>query len=216
MIGLKKRMNKNDKVEYCDAEALTQPAFLLGKLLDVMLLDPIENELRQLEIINALLAGGKDTFGEDFIERIAPTLRAVRGVGYQPVDFFMQRPSDDIGRIAAECYHRSDADGGCARHARRADQAHGDDGRAQGRGRLPVVHLLRQRIHRPPRRARPRGRQSLGRPHPRAARSPTRPADGPDARASTRPTSNTSPTRIRCSRRSARAAPCSGSRAASG
>ena len=44
---------------------------LLGKLLDVMLLDPIENELRQLEIVNALLAGGKATFGDDFIEKLA-------------------------------------------------------------------------------------------------------------------------------------------------
>lgn len=110
VIGLKKRTSKHDKVEYCEAEALTQPAFLLGKLLDVMLLDPIENELRQLEIVNALLAGGKATFGDDFIERLAPTLRAVRGVGYQPVDFFMQSPSDDIGRIAADCYHRGNGD----------------------------------------------------------------------------------------------------------
>lgn len=105
VIGLKKRMSKHDKVEYCEAEALTQPAFLLGKLLDVMLLDPIENELRQLEIVNALLKGGRAEFGEDFVRRISPTLEAVRGVGYHPVDFFMQSPSDDIGRIAAECYH---------------------------------------------------------------------------------------------------------------
>jgi NTE family protein len=110
VIGLKKRTTKHDRTEYCKAEALTQPAFLLGKLLDVMLLDPIENELRQLEIVNALLAGGKATFGEDFIEKLAPTLRAVRGVGYHPVEFFMQAPSDDIGRIAADCYHRGNGD----------------------------------------------------------------------------------------------------------
>jgi NTE family protein len=111
VIGLKKARTKHDHVEYFKADALTQPAFLLGKLMDVMLLDPIENELRQLEIINSLLAGGKATFGDDFVERIAPTLRAVRGVGYQQVEFFMQRPSDDIGHIAAECYHRHDSDG---------------------------------------------------------------------------------------------------------
>jgi NTE family protein len=110
VIGLKKRTNKHDKVEYCEAEALTQPAFLLGKLLDVMLLDPIENELRQLEIVNALLDGGKAVFGDDFAERLAPTLEAVRGVGYHPIDFFMQSPSDDIGRIAAECYHSGAGD----------------------------------------------------------------------------------------------------------
>ena len=112
LIGLKKHRVKTDRVEYCDAQTLTKPAFLLGKLLDVMLLDPIENELRQLEIVNALLAGGTATLGEDFVERIAPTLRAVRGVGYQPVEFFMQRPSEDIGRIAADCYHRTNGDTG--------------------------------------------------------------------------------------------------------
>lgn len=110
VIGLKKRTSKHDKVDYCEAEALTQPAFLLGKLLDVMLLDPIENELRQLEIVNALLAGGREVFGEDFADRMAPTLEAVRGVGYQPVDFYMQSPSSDIGAIAAECYHSGSGD----------------------------------------------------------------------------------------------------------
>ena len=112
VIGLKKVHTKNDKESVFKPEALTKPAFLFGKLLDVMLLDPIENELRQLEIINALLAGGKTTFGDDFIERIAPTLRAVRGVGYQPIEIFMQRPSEDIGRIAADCYHGRDGDSG--------------------------------------------------------------------------------------------------------
>jgi hypothetical protein len=29
----------------------------------------------------------------------------VRGMAYRPVDFFMQSPSNDIGRIAADCYH---------------------------------------------------------------------------------------------------------------
>lgn len=108
VVGLKKRMTKSDQPDVCDAKSLTQPAFLLGKLLDVMLLDPIDNELRQLEVINALLAGGTSAYGEDFVEKIAPALRAVRGVGYRPVESFMQSPSEDIGRIAADCYHRSD------------------------------------------------------------------------------------------------------------
>lgn len=105
VLGLKKRVHKADRSPHCDADALTQPAFLLGKLLNVMLLDPIENELRQLEIINALLEGGKAAYGEDFAQRIAPALRAVRGIGYQPVEFLMQSPSDDLGRIAADAYH---------------------------------------------------------------------------------------------------------------
>ncbi len=112
VIGLGKRLSKHDRVEYCQPESLTQPAFLLGKILDVMLLDPIENELRQIEIVNALLAGGKAAFGPDFVERIAPALQTVRGAGYQPVEFFMQSPSADIGRIAADCYHRGNGESG--------------------------------------------------------------------------------------------------------
>lgn len=112
VIGLKKRVPKLEKPEFSDVASLSKPAFLLGKLLDVMLLDPIENELRQLEIVNALIAGGKETFGEDFAERMAPALRQVRGAGYKPVEFFMQSPSEDIGRIAADCYHRGSAGSG--------------------------------------------------------------------------------------------------------
>lgn len=107
VVGLKKPTTKADRSGFCDPDALSRPAFLLGKLLNVMLLDPIDNELRQLEIVNALLEGGRRTFGEDFAERLSPTLRSVRGVGYRAVDPMLLNPSADLGRIAAECYHRS-------------------------------------------------------------------------------------------------------------
>ncbi len=107
VVGLKRRSSKEEKIAYCKAEALTQPAFLLGKLLDILLLDPIDNELRQLEIVNAILAGGKAQFGDDFIERIAPTIASVRGVAYRPVDFLMVSPSADLGRVAADAYRSS-------------------------------------------------------------------------------------------------------------
>jgi len=106
LIGLGRKLGKGEKAPFADAETLTQPAFLFGKILDVLLLDPIDNELRHLKIINSLLTGGKATFGDDFAERLAPYLQASRGAAYRPVDFFMQSPSDDIGRIAADCYYR--------------------------------------------------------------------------------------------------------------
>ncbi|MFN2426993.1 MAG: patatin-like phospholipase family protein, partial [Candidatus Binatia bacterium] len=106
LVGLGRKLGKKDKAAFADAESLMQPAFLFGKILDVLLLDPIDNELHHLGVINSLLTGGAATFGEDFAERIAPYLHASRGAAYRPVEFFMQTPSDDIGRIAAECYHR--------------------------------------------------------------------------------------------------------------
>ncbi len=105
VVGVGKRLNKRQSVDQTSAEALAHPAFLFGKVLDVILLDPIEHELRQLEVVNAMLKGGQEIFGEDFPERLAPALRAVRGAEYRHIDAFMQSPSIDIGRIAAECYH---------------------------------------------------------------------------------------------------------------
>jgi NTE family protein len=105
VVGVGKRLDKKQKIEQTSAEALSHPAFLFGKVLDVILLDPIEHELRQLKIINGMLSGGAEIFGDDFTERLAPALRAVRGAEYRHIDYFMQTPSADVGRIAAECYH---------------------------------------------------------------------------------------------------------------
>lgn len=109
VVGLKRRTTKEEKIAYCHAETLTQPAFLLGKLLDILLLDPIDNELRQLQIVNSILLGGRLQFGDDFIERIAPTIAEARGVAYRPIDFVMVSPSADLGRVAADSYRSSRA-----------------------------------------------------------------------------------------------------------
>lgn len=105
LVGLKRRLEKHRRPIIADAETLTQPAFLLGKLLDILLLDPIDNELRQLEIVNAILAAGTSLFGEEFVQRIAPAVTAARGVAYRPVDVVMVTPSIDLGRVAADVYH---------------------------------------------------------------------------------------------------------------
>ncbi|MEM7411675.1 MAG: patatin-like phospholipase family protein [Myxococcota bacterium] len=88
-------------------EVITQPAFLLGKVLDALTLDQIEYELQRIELINAMLAQGEEVYGPEFRERINPAVRRRRGVGFRPVETVTIRPSEDIGRIAARCYHAS-------------------------------------------------------------------------------------------------------------
>ena len=83
---------------------ITQPAFLLGKVLNALMLDPIETELRQLELVNAWLEAGSDAFGEEFLPRINEAVRRRRGVGYRPVRHVTLRPSQDIGALAARSY----------------------------------------------------------------------------------------------------------------
>ncbi len=85
-------------------DVITQPAFLMGKVLNALLLDQLESELRQLELVNAWIAEGREAFGDGFLPRINGAVRRRRGVGYRPVQVTAIRPSEDVGQLAAQCY----------------------------------------------------------------------------------------------------------------
>jgi NTE family protein len=87
-------------------EVITQPAFLLGKVLNALLLDQLEVELRQLELVNSLLARGVEVYGPGFLEEIDVAVRARRGVGYRRVRTVVVRPSQDAGQLAARGFRR--------------------------------------------------------------------------------------------------------------
>ncbi len=78
-------------------------AFVLGKVLDALLLDPLDYDLDVLERINAILKHGKEAFGrEEFLSELNEVLRTHRGQGYRIVDSLLIRPSHDLGEVAAE------------------------------------------------------------------------------------------------------------------
>ena len=84
-------------------EAITQPAFLLGKVLDALLLDQLEYEMHRMQLVNAWIERGARVFGPDFLERMNVAVREQRGVGFRRVQTVVIRPSEDVGRVAAEC-----------------------------------------------------------------------------------------------------------------
>ena len=88
-------------------EVITQPAFLLGKVLDALTLDQLEYELQRIGVINALIERGTTVYGADFTERINVAVREQRGVGFRPVRTLAIRPSEDIGRLAARSHRES-------------------------------------------------------------------------------------------------------------
>jgi NTE family protein len=93
-------------IEY-PADSITQPAFLLGKVLNALLLDQLEYELQKMELVNAWIARGEEVYGEEFLERINVAVRAQRGVGYRQVKETTIRPSADVGTLAAHCRQRT-------------------------------------------------------------------------------------------------------------
>jgi NTE family protein len=86
--------------------AISQPAFLLGKLLNVLMLDQLENELDRLAMVNALVAGASRSDGTGCLERLNAAARAKRGVEYRNVEHVVIRPTGDIGAMAAQAYAR--------------------------------------------------------------------------------------------------------------
>jgi NTE family protein len=81
--------------------------FILGKALNALLLDRIDNDLDRLRRINAILDAGSRRFGVPFVEAVNDELGR-EGVpsGVRSLSVVLVRASEDIGRIAAD-YVRS-------------------------------------------------------------------------------------------------------------
>lgn len=103
VVGLRHPRTPDESAPAYPEEVITQPGFLLGKVLDALLMDQLEYELQRMEVINALLQRGEEAFGAGFLDRINEAVRALRGADYRPVDATVIRPGRDLGRLAAEC-----------------------------------------------------------------------------------------------------------------
>ena len=104
VIGLKCAPSM-EKASAQAEQAITQPAFVLGKMLNVLILDQLEHELRRVDTINTLLGAAAETAGTACREAITDAIRSKRGVEYRPVETLVVRPSQDIGAIAADAHH---------------------------------------------------------------------------------------------------------------
>jgi NTE family protein len=83
-------------------DAIMQPAFVLGKMLNVLVLDQLEHELRRMETVNAILEAATNALGSGCLDSIREAIGSKRGVEYRPVQSVVVRPSRDIGGIAAD------------------------------------------------------------------------------------------------------------------
>lgn len=76
--------------------------FLLGKLLDALLLDPISYDLHVLERFNRLLDTLDESLTEQEMGRVQATVSENRGAPYRRVDTLVFRPTHDLGALARE------------------------------------------------------------------------------------------------------------------
>ncbi|MBW2230922.1 MAG: patatin-like phospholipase family protein [Deltaproteobacteria bacterium] len=78
------------------------PMFLFGKVLNALMLSPVDADLARMHFINDIISNGEIAFGDDFLE----TLNAVGvergGRPIQRIEDMVIRPSRDLGVMAGE------------------------------------------------------------------------------------------------------------------
>jgi NTE family protein len=85
---------------------IPDPLFVVGKAMNALLLDRIENDIDRLQRLNAVLAAGTRHYGPTFVETINTELHREGVRGLRHMDVVYIRASQDIGVLAAE-YARS-------------------------------------------------------------------------------------------------------------
>jgi NTE family protein len=78
------------------------PTYLMGKLLNALLLDPVQYDLSVLERLNDLMGVLEQTLDAGELERVEQVLRRTRGVGYRRVRTLVFTPTQNLGKMAAD------------------------------------------------------------------------------------------------------------------
>jgi NTE family protein len=85
-----------------DPQPFPGPFFLLGKALNALLLDRIDNDIDRLKRITRILEAGTARYGPGFVDEINQTLGYGPGRALRPLHAVLVRASRDIGALAAD------------------------------------------------------------------------------------------------------------------
>jgi NTE family protein len=88
------RLREEAKVIYPNA------VFMLGKMLNALMLDKLEADLARIYRTNELIRAGTKIYGEEFAAKIAEGISGRRGRPYKEIKLVMIQPSEDLGELA--------------------------------------------------------------------------------------------------------------------
>ena len=104
MIGLSHtgHLDVSESLAQQRTEGFGNPMFLFGKVLNALLLSPIDADLARMQFINEIIDHGREAFGSDFLERLNEVSTPRGGRPVQKIHHQVIRPSLDLGIIAGE------------------------------------------------------------------------------------------------------------------
>ncbi|MEB2312643.1 MAG: patatin-like phospholipase family protein [Sorangiineae bacterium] len=76
--------------------------FLVGKILNALLLDHLDNDLGTVNLLNNLLDSGGQAFGESFVPALNQVAATRGGHRFNRIETLVVRPTESIGAIAGE------------------------------------------------------------------------------------------------------------------
>lgn len=81
-------------------ESYPSPVFLIGKLLNALLLDPVEHDLQVLRGFNEVMGVVDETLGPSERTRFDEAMRSLRGLSYRTIETLVFEPSQSISSLA--------------------------------------------------------------------------------------------------------------------
>jgi NTE family protein len=76
--------------------------FLLGKIMNALLLDHLDTDLGFVNLLNDLMQSGQSGFGPEFVTQLNEAAVMRGGHQFRPIETLVVRPTEGIGQIAAD------------------------------------------------------------------------------------------------------------------
>ncbi len=88
--------------EHDREQAVASAPFLVGKMLNMLMMDRTDQDLGRMRRLNSILEAGTAAYGEGFAETLSAALYPHRSQPVRYVRELLVRPSRDLGELAAE------------------------------------------------------------------------------------------------------------------
>ena len=86
------------------------PMFLFGKVLNALMLSPVDTDLARLHFVNDIIDHGELAYGDDFLQRLNEAGMSQGARPLQRIHDMVIRPSRDLGLMAGELIAKPDSD----------------------------------------------------------------------------------------------------------
>jgi NTE family protein len=102
-VGRKTTTTVSEELAQQRTEGFGNPMFLAGKVLNALMLSPVDADLARLRLINRFIDNGAATYGDDFLSRVNETAAATSDTRpMQKIHDLVVRPSEDLGIMAGQ------------------------------------------------------------------------------------------------------------------